>query len=99
MNRMISLLCFYIQTATMYPGIMFGITFLLNFFILGKHSSGTVPFSTMVALLCMWFGISLPLVYLGYYFGFRKQVRLVLSYDYGNLLIVRYSCNTNYNFF
>uniref|UniRef100_A0A8C0JUQ0 Transmembrane 9 superfamily member n=1 Tax=Canis lupus dingo TaxID=286419 RepID=A0A8C0JUQ0_CANLU len=32
-----------------------------------------VPFPTMVALLCMWFGISLPLVYLGYYFGFRKQ--------------------------
>ncbi|XP_072045479.1 transmembrane 9 superfamily member 4-like isoform X2 [Amphiura filiformis] len=60
-------------TATMYPGIMFGTTFLLNFFILGKHSSGTVPFSTMVALLCMWFGISLPLIYLGYYFGFRKQ--------------------------
>lgn len=32
-----------------------------------------VPFPTMMALLCMWFGISLPLVYLGYYFGFRKQ--------------------------
>ncbi|KAG2461548.1 TM9S4 protein, partial [Polypterus senegalus] len=32
-----------------------------------------VPFPTMLALLCMWFGISLPLVYLGYYFGFRKQ--------------------------
>lgn len=32
-----------------------------------------VPFTTMLALLCMWFGISLPLVYLGYYFGFRKQ--------------------------
>jgi transmembrane 9 superfamily protein 2/4 len=27
----------------------------------------------MLALLCMWFGISMPLVYLGYYFGFRKQ--------------------------
>lgn len=32
-----------------------------------------VPFTTMLALLCMWFGISMPLVYLGYYFGFRKQ--------------------------
>ncbi|MGH0176477.1 UNVERIFIED_CONTAM: hypothetical protein FKN15_077776 [Acipenser sinensis] len=32
-----------------------------------------VPFATMVALLCMWFGISMPLVYFGYYFGFRKQ--------------------------
>lgn len=35
--------------------------------------SSQVPFTTMLALLCMWFGISMPLVYLGYYFGFRKQ--------------------------
>ncbi|XP_015281663.1 PREDICTED: transmembrane 9 superfamily member 4 isoform X1 [Gekko japonicus] len=60
-------------TATLYPGVIFGICFILNCFIWGKHSSGAVPFPTMVALLCMWFGISLPLVYLGYYFGFRKQ--------------------------
>ncbi|XP_036100818.1 transmembrane 9 superfamily member 4 isoform X2 [Molossus molossus] len=60
-------------TATLYPGVVFGICFILNCFIWGKHSSGAVPFPTMVALLCMWFGISLPLVYLGYYFGFRKQ--------------------------
>ncbi|KAH0510382.1 Transmembrane 9 superfamily member 4 [Microtus ochrogaster] len=38
-----------------------------------KKGAFCVPFPTMVALLCMWFGISLPLVYLGYYFGFRKQ--------------------------
>lgn len=61
------------QTATLYPGIVFGSCFILNFFIWGKHSSGAVPFTTMLALLCMWFGISLPLVFLGYYFGFRKQ--------------------------
>lgn len=60
-------------TATLYPGIIFGTCFFLNFFIWGKHSSGAVPFSTMLALLCLWFGISLPLVFLGYYFGFRKQ--------------------------
>uniref|UniRef100_A0A8C8DBX9 Transmembrane 9 superfamily member n=1 Tax=Oryzias sinensis TaxID=183150 RepID=A0A8C8DBX9_9TELE len=60
-------------TATLYPGVVFGISFFLNFFIWGEHSSGAVPFTTMLALLCMWFGISMPLVYLGYYFGFRKQ--------------------------
>ncbi|XP_071952458.1 transmembrane 9 superfamily member 4-like [Antedon mediterranea] len=60
-------------TGTVFPGVSFGIAFILNFFIWGKHSSGAVPFTTMIALLCMWFGISLPLVYLGYYFGFRKQ--------------------------
>ncbi|XP_076290294.1 transmembrane 9 superfamily protein member 4 [Lasioglossum baleicum] len=60
-------------TATLYPGIVFTTCFFLNFFIWGKHSSGAVPFTTMLALLCLWFGISLPLVYLGYYFGYRKQ--------------------------
>ncbi|BFZ16301.1 hypothetical protein BsWGS_19341 [Bradybaena similaris] len=61
------------QTATVYPAILFGVCLLLNFFIWGKHSSGAVPFTTMLALLCMWFGISLPLIFMGFYFGFRKQ--------------------------
>lgn len=60
-------------TATLFPGIVFGTCFFLNFFIWDKHSSGAVPFSTMISLLCMWFGISVPLVYLGYYFGYRKH--------------------------
>ena len=30
------------QTATLYPGLMFGACFFLNFFIWGKHSSGAV---------------------------------------------------------
>lgn len=62
-----------LQTATFYPAIVFVTGFFLNFFIWGKNSSGAVPFSTMVSLLLLWFGISLPLVYLGYYFGYRKQ--------------------------
>lgn len=60
-------------TATLYPGIIFGTCFFLNFFIWDKNSSGAVPFSTMISLLCLWFGISVPLVYLGYYFGYRKH--------------------------
>lgn len=60
-------------TAMLYPSIVFGMGFFLNFFIWGEHSSGAVPFTTMLALLCMWFGISFPLVFTGFYFGFRKQ--------------------------
>lgn len=60
-------------TATLYPGIVFSIGFFINLFIWGKHSSGAVPFTTMLAVGSMWFGISLPLVFLGYYFGYRKQ--------------------------
>ena len=58
-------------TATLYPGLVFGLGFFVNLFIWGKHSSGAIPFGTMVGVAAMWFGISLPLVYLGYYFGYR----------------------------
>merc|ERR1719409_2515594 len=60
------------MTATFYPGIFFGIFFVLNLFIWGQKSSGAVPFTTMFALLVLWFGISVPLVFLGSYFGYRK---------------------------
>ena len=57
----------------LFPGIVFGTGFILNFFIWHQHSSGAVPFTTMIALLLMWFGGSVPLVLLGSYFGFRKE--------------------------
>jgi len=34
----------------------------------------------MLAILCMWMGISVPLVFLGYFFGFRKEVIIALFY-------------------
>eukprot|EP00002_Diphylleia_rotans_P009050 TRINITY_DN1906_c0_g1_i5.p1 TRINITY_DN1906_c0_g1~~TRINITY_DN1906_c0_g1_i5.p1 ORF type:complete len:287 (+),score=53.98 TRINITY_DN1906_c0_g1_i5:366-1226(+) len=62
-----------VMTATFYPGIVFGIFFILNFFIWGEKSSGAIPFTTLLALLALWFGISVPLVCLGSYFGFKKE--------------------------
>jgi len=59
-------------TACLFPGIFFTIFFILNLFIWGQKSSGAVPFTTMFALLVLWFGISVPLVYLGSYSGFRR---------------------------
>merc|ERR1712050_586405 len=38
----------------------------------GEKSSGAVPFATMFALLVLWFGVSVPLVFFGAYAGFRK---------------------------
>merc|ERR1712196_678760 len=61
-------------TALLIPGICFGIFFFLNLLIWGQASAGAVPFSTMFALLVLWFGISLPLVFLGAYLGFRKPI-------------------------
>mmetsp|Transcript_128304 Transcript_128304/g.256254 ORF Transcript_128304/g.256254 Transcript_128304/m.256254 type:complete len:618 (-) Transcript_128304:142-1995(-) len=59
-------------TAFCYPGTVFCIFFLLNLFIWGAKSSGAVPFTTMFALLVLWFGISVPLVFLGAFFGYKK---------------------------
>jgi transmembrane 9 superfamily protein 2/4 len=50
------------SVALTFPVIVFGICFILNFFLWGKQSSGAVPFTTMLALLVMWFGGSVPLV-------------------------------------
>merc|ERR1719305_455599 len=58
--------------ACFYPGIFFFIFFVLNLFIWGQKSSGAVPFTTMFALLVLWFGVSVPLVYLGSYSGFKR---------------------------
>jgi len=59
-------------TALFFPGIMFSTFFFLNLFVWGEKSSGAVPFGTLVALLVLWLGISVPLVYLGSYFAFKK---------------------------
>jgi len=61
-------------TAFLFPGIIFGLFLILNLFLAVQKSSGAVPFGTLVALIALWFGISVPLVFFGSYFGFRKPV-------------------------
>ncbi|KMZ59735.1 Transmembrane 9 superfamily protein member [Zostera marina] len=61
-----------LKTAFMFPAILFSIFFVLNALIWGEKSSGAVPFSTMFALVLLWFGISVPLVFVGSYLGFKK---------------------------
>merc|ERR1719389_481581 len=60
------------MTAFLYPGVVFIIFFVLNLLIWGQKSSGAVPFTTLLALLVLWFGISVPLVFLGAYVGYRR---------------------------
>ncbi|KAK9682878.1 hypothetical protein RND81_10G103500 [Saponaria officinalis] len=62
-----------IRTAFMFPGTIAVVFFILNALIWGEKSSGAVPFGTMFALIVLWFGISVPLVFVGAYIGFRKQ--------------------------
>ncbi|KAL8160857.1 hypothetical protein V2J09_012346 [Rumex salicifolius] len=61
-----------LKTAFMFPGILFTLFFVLNTLIWGEKSSGAVPFGTMFALVLLWFGISVPLVFVGSYMGFKK---------------------------
>ncbi|KAJ3694086.1 hypothetical protein LUZ60_009566 [Juncus effusus] len=61
-----------LKTAFMFPGIVFSVFFVLNAIIWGEKSSGAVPFGTMFALVLLWFGISVPLVFVGSYLGFKK---------------------------
>jgi len=59
--------------AFLFPGLFFCVFFLLNLCIWGEASSGAVPFTTMFALLVLWFGVSVPLVFFGAYTGFRRD--------------------------
>ncbi|KAI8023488.1 Transmembrane 9 superfamily member 9 [Camellia lanceoleosa] len=61
-----------LRTAFMFPASVFAIFFVLNALIWGEKSSGAVPFGTMFALFVLWFGISVPLVFVGSYVGFKK---------------------------
>jgi len=60
-------------TAFLFPAFIFGGGFMLNMFIWYQGSSGALPFGTMIALLALWLGVSVPLVLAGGYFGFRKE--------------------------
>ena len=62
-----------IYTATIVPGIVFSVFFILNFFIWGEKSAGAVPFSTMFAIILLWFCVSLPLVFCGSFVGFKGE--------------------------
>lgn len=59
--------------ATAYPGLFFAVFFLLNLVAVYHNSTDAVPFTTMLVLLILWFGMSSPLVFLGAYFGYKKD--------------------------
>ncbi|KAI9317096.1 hypothetical protein BX666DRAFT_1857790 [Dichotomocladium elegans] len=61
-----------ILNAVLFPGSILGSLFALNFFLIASHSSGAVPFGTMLAVLGLYMIISFPLSVAGSYFGFRK---------------------------
>lgn len=51
--------------------IIFAVIFLLNLFLVGAGSSGAIPFGTILAVVVIWFLISVPLTIAGVWFGIR----------------------------
>ena len=56
-----------------FPGVSFCVFFVMNIVALSQGSSDAVPFTTMLVLLVLWFGISSPLVFFGAYFGYKQE--------------------------
>jgi len=60
-----------IATAVAFPGSYFFIFIVLNF-ILMYETNLYVSFPMLLAIMALWFGVSLPLVFFGSYLGFKK---------------------------
>jgi len=60
-------------TALSFPGLAFAFFFVLNIIAWHQSSTDKVPFTTMLVLLVLWFGISTPLVFFGAYFGYKQD--------------------------
>ena len=54
--------------------IVFGVILLLNFFLIILRSSGAVPFGTLLAVVALWFLISIPLSFIGSFIGLKRPV-------------------------
>jgi len=61
-----------VLTACLFPTILFAELNVLNFFLVASGSAGAVPFGTMLAIIVMWFLISLPLALGGSIMASRK---------------------------
>jgi transmembrane 9 superfamily protein 2/4 len=61
-----------LRTALIFPGVVFGMFFILDLALWAEKSSGAVPFGTLLALCFLWIGVSVPLVFVGSYYGFKQ---------------------------
>lgn len=62
-----------LYTAILFPAFNFGLVFILNLFVWAEGSSQAIPFVDMFIVLILWFLLSIPLVFVGAYYGFRQE--------------------------
>lgn len=63
--------------AVFFPGGSFICWFIINTLNWHVHAANAVPFMTLLTLLGLWLGISVPLVVLGASFGFHQETLTV----------------------
>lgn len=62
-----------ILTATFFPGMAFFVFLFFNIVLYFLHSSASAPFLDVVIVAAMWCCVSIPLVFLGAYFGYKSK--------------------------
>mmetsp|Transcript_2873 Transcript_2873/g.3441 ORF Transcript_2873/g.3441 Transcript_2873/m.3441 type:complete len:655 (-) Transcript_2873:298-2262(-) len=60
-------------TATLFPGTCFSVFLFFNTVLAFFRSSGSVPFLDILIVAAMWCCVSIPLVFIGAYFGYKKE--------------------------
>lgn len=63
-----------VATATLFPGSCFALFLFFNTVLAFFRSSGSVPFLDILIMAAMWCCVSIPLVFIGAYFGYKKEV-------------------------
>jgi len=53
----------------------------MNLILWGAGSSAAIPFSTLVAVLALWFGVSAPLTFIGAFIAYKRTVSMIVHVD------------------
>jgi hypothetical protein len=59
-------------TATVFPGLAFMLMLFVNCWLSVYHSAGAVPFLQILSVFALWLCVSVPLVFFGAFFGYKK---------------------------
>lgn len=62
-----------VATAILFPGLAFSIFVFFNIILFFLHSSASAPFLDIIIVAAMWCCVSIPLVFVGAYFGYKQD--------------------------
>ncbi len=60
-------------SAFAFPGFVGGVLLVMNSISWAGNSTNAVPFGSLVAVIALWLCISVPLTFLGAYYGFKAE--------------------------